>query len=185
MKTDGNLSGSKQPLRASMQWLRLLRSLHVGLLLKRRRRVDHASWKDLRGAARRLGSFQESQPSIIGSILKQNYAQTEKWAWGWPGNEREWGALLTQSPCKPRAFYYFNSQTNPMNQLSIAGTKYCSNLLIKLIVLSGTSPDEWYCYKHSRRTPSPLSEEQLEALLQRWNQTPNYMRSSRRQNHLW
>ena len=50
--------------------------------------------------------------------------------------------LRSQSPCIDRGFYCFNRLTNPFNQPPIPGTKYCSNLLMKPMVLSGTSPDD-------------------------------------------
>ena len=50
-------------------------------------------------------------------------------------------AYALKAPALTEIFYCFNRLTNPINQHSIPGTKYCSNLLIKPFVISGTSAE--------------------------------------------
>ena len=47
-------------------------------------------------------------------------------------------AYALKAPALTGVFYCFNRLTNPINQPSIPGTKYCLRLLIKLIVPHGT-----------------------------------------------
>ena len=87
---------------------------------------------------RKDGSYKLVMKDVERVHWETDEAEAEE---GWPEYRLEKEeAYALKAPASTGAFYCFNSLTNPINQPSIPGTKYCLNLLFKLIVLPGTSP---------------------------------------------